>query len=197
MPVEIQRTERIWHDSREAIDGFVLPVVDAFGMALACQLFMANQAPIQVSDIMTRRVAVLHEENNLELAENAMRSYGFRHLPVVDGDKLVGLVTDRDISRASVSSLAKDHDLLDDNLKRYFFVREIMTVNVIAARPWMTLVEAVSIMKDRRIGCLPVTEQDGTLVGIVTQSDFLDVALNFLTERAAGRNERGASAATK
>lgn len=153
---------------------------------------MANQAPIQVSDIMTHRVAVLHEENNLELAEKAMQSYGFRHLPVVEGDKLVGLVTDRDIMRASVSSLADDHDLLDDNLKRYFFIREIMTMNVIAARPWMTLLEAGNIMKDRKIGCLPVTEQDGTLVGIVTQSDFLDVALNFLTECAAKRNERAA-----
>jgi CBS domain-containing protein len=154
---------------------------------------MANQALIQVSDIMTRRVAVLHEENNLELAEKAMQSYGFRHLPVVEGDKLVGLVTDRDISRASVSSLADNQALLDDNLKRYFFIREIMTVNVITARPWMTLVEAGSIMRDRKIGCLPVTEQDGTLVGIVTQSDFLDVALQLLTEHAAMRNERVAA----
>jgi CBS domain-containing protein len=150
---------------------------------------MANQIPIQVSDIMTRKVAVLHEENNLELAEEAMRSYGFRHLPVVDGDKLVGLVTDRDILRASVSSLNEDHELLDDNLKRYYFIREIMTTTVITARPFMTLTEAASIMRDQKIGCLPVTEQDGTLVGIVTQSDFLDVALNFLAERAAARNE--------
>ena len=150
---------------------------------------MASLAPIQVSDIMTRKVAVLHEENNLELAENGMRDYGFRHLPVVDGDKLVGLVTERDISRASVSSLAENRELLDDNLKRYFFIREIMTEEVITVRPWTTVVEAGSIMKEQKIGCLPVTEQDGTLLGIVTQSDFLDVALKLLAESAAMRNE--------
>jgi CBS domain-containing protein len=122
-----------------------------------------------------------------------MQKYGFRHLPVVDGEKLVGVVTDRDILRASVSSLSENHDLLDDNLKRYYSIREIMTTNVITARPWMTLTEAAIIMKDQKIGCLPVTEQDGTLVGIVTQSDFLDVALNFLTEGAAVRNEIASS----
>ena len=164
-------------------------------MLLASLFSMANQPPIDVADIMTRKVAVLHEENNLELAENAMQSYGFRHLPVVEGDKLVGLVTQSDIMRASVSSLAENRELLDDNLKRYFFIREIMTANVIAVRPWTTLVEAGSIMKEQKIGCLPVTEDDGTLIGIVTQSDFLDVALNLLAERAAMRNERTRSRA--
>jgi CBS domain-containing protein len=101
----------------------------------------------------------------------------FRHLPVVDGDKLVGLVTQRDLLRASISSLDQDYDLRDDNLKRYFFIREIMTLDVTSVRPETRLLEAAKIMQETKFGCLPVTEQDGTLVGIVTQSDFLELAI--------------------
>jgi CBS domain-containing protein len=132
---------------------------------------------------------VLHEEENLELADYGMKALKFRHLPVVDGDKLVGLVTQSDLLRASISVLDRDYELLDDNLKRYFFVREIMTLDVTSVRPDTKLIDAARIMRDNKFGCLPVTEQDGTLVGIVTQSDFLRLAMNLLYEDELARAE--------
>src|SRR6516162_1400175 len=103
---------------------------------------MTHAKPRFVRDLMTRKIAVLHEEENLELAEWGMKEFRFRHLPVVEGDRLIGLVSERDLLRASVSTLNADHALLDDNLKRYFFVCEVMTAEVVTVRPDATLVEA-------------------------------------------------------
>jgi CBS domain-containing membrane protein len=131
---------------------------------------------------MTRSVYVLHEENDLALAEKGLDQFRFRHLPVVDGDKLVGIVSERDLLRASISSLDGDHALKDHNLKRWCFVAEIMTRNVLSVRPEMPLAEALALLLEKGIGCLPVTSEDGTLVGIVTQSDFLKLLARRLDE---------------
>lgn len=141
-----------------------------------------------VRDLMTRKVAILHEEENLALAERGMNEHRFRHLPVVEGDKLIGLVTESDLLRASISSLDADQALRDDNLKRYIFVREVMTLDVITVRPDALLVDAARLLWEKKLGCLPVTEEDGTLVGIVTQSDFLALTMAFLHEQEVRRN---------
>jgi CBS domain-containing protein len=148
---------------------------------------MSHALPRLVRDIMTRKVAVLHEEENLELAERGMKEYRFRHLPVVEGNKLIGLVSERDLLSASVSTLNADYALLDDNLKRFFFVREVMTTEVVSVRPDTLLAEAAQLLHERKLGCLPVTEEDGTLVGILTQSDFVGLAAQVLEEQELGR----------
>ncbi|HYP76035.1 MAG TPA: CBS domain-containing protein [Polyangiaceae bacterium] len=148
---------------------------------------MTNSIPCFVRDIMTRKVAVLYVEQNLELAEWGMKELRFRHLPVVEGNRLIGLVSERDLLRASVSTLNSDHALLDDNLKRYFFVCEVMTTDVITVRPDATLLEAAKLMHERKLGCLPVTEEGGILVGILTQSDLVALLAQFLQERAANQ----------
>ncbi len=136
--------------------------------------------PRVVADIMTQRVLCLLEEENLELIGRGLDRFRFRHLPVIDGGKLVGIVSERDFLRASVSSLDPDHALKDTNLKRNIFVAEIMTRDVVSVRPDTPLVEAGRILRERRFGCLPVTDRDGTLVGIVTDSDFIRLALTLL-----------------
>jgi CBS domain-containing protein len=154
---------------------------------------MYESTPREVQDVMTRKIAVLHEEENLELAEWGMKTFRFRHLPVVDGDKLVGLVSERDLLRASISSLDEAHDLRDDNLKRYFFVREVMTSEVVSVRPETSLVEAAGIMSINKLDCLPVTREDGTLVGILTATDFLGVAIDLLRRTGPRLPQRDAS----
>jgi CBS domain-containing protein len=157
---------------------------------------MENLFPRQVRDAMTRKIAVLREEQNLELAETAMKTYHFRHLPVVEGDKLIGLVTERDLLRAAVSSLNEAHDLLDDNLKRYYFVREIMTTEVVSVRPESLLADAARLLTKNKIDCLPVTQEDGTLVGILTASDLIELTIGFLDANETTLRETGRSATT-
>ena len=143
-----------------------------------------DTVPTRVHEIMSRSVAVLRAEENLYAAEQGMKSFNTRHIPVVDGDKLVGLVTQRDLLRASTSALHEDHDLLDDSLKQSFFVREIMVTTVRTVRPDTTLIDALQLMCGCKLGCLPVTTDDGTLVGIVTRGDFLNVTLGLLRGRS-------------
>ncbi len=138
--------------------------------------------PSTVADIMTRKVVCLLEEENLESIDKGMERFGFRHLPVVDGDKLVGVVSEEDFLRASVSTLDEERTLKDATLKRFYFVGEIMTRDVTTVRPEMPLDQAAQLLRELRLGCLPVTQEDGSLVGIVTSSDFVALAARLLEE---------------
>ncbi|MBK8996899.1 MAG: CBS domain-containing protein [Myxococcales bacterium] len=129
---------------------------------------------------MTAKVVYMLEEENLERIGKGMERFKFRHLPVVDGGKLVGIVSQRDYLRASVSDLDPDFALKNDNLKRNIFVAEIMTRGVVSVRPDTPLLDAAKLLREHRFGCLPVTEADGSLVGIVTDYDFVGLTIALL-----------------
>ncbi|MBE7478759.1 MAG: CBS domain-containing protein [Polyangiaceae bacterium] len=137
-------------------------------------------APRVVRDIMTAKVVYMLEEENLERIGKGMERFKFRHLPVVDAGKLVGIVSQRDYLRASVSDLDPDFALKNDNLKRNIFVAEIMTRDVVSVRPDTPLLEAAKLLREHRFGCLPVTEADGSLVGVVTDYDFVGLTIALL-----------------
>jgi len=139
-----------------------------------------SDSPTVVADIMTREVVTLFEEENLELLEEGMERYRFRHLPVVDDGKVVGLVTQLDILRALASSLDPAGAAHSASIKSKFFVADIMTRDVVMVRPQTPLVEAARLMHDKKLGCLPVTEPDGALVGIVTTGDLLKLLMALL-----------------
>jgi CBS domain-containing membrane protein len=136
--------------------------------------------PKLVSDIMTAKVITLFEEDNLVGVEKGMTHFKFRHLPVVDGEKLVGLVTHRDLLRTAASSLELGSAQKTARLNETVFVRDVMQRNVKTARPGTPLAEAGKLMWDQKIGCLPVVDDSGKLVGIVTEADFLKLALSLL-----------------
>lgn len=151
-----------------------------------CLLEWPNtMVPLLVRDIMTPKVLCMLEEENLERIETGMQRFKFRHLPVIDGGKLVGLVSQRDYLRASVSALDPDYALKHSNLERNIFVAEIMTRDVVSVRPDTPLVEAAAILRQHKFGCLPVTEADGTVVGIVTDYDFVGLSIALMEQASA------------
>lgn len=115
-------------------------------------------------------------------ANSIMRDRDIRHLPVVDGAILVGVVTDRDL-RLATSALAKRP------LSPQAEVREVMSRSVQTAHPLDPIESAARVMREFKIGCLPVL--DGSrLVGIVTGIDILDALLKLTgVERPSGRLE--------
>ena len=137
-----------------------------------------------VQDLMTRDVVTLYENEDLLLAENVMRLARIRHLPVVRGDALVGLVTHRDLLRASVSSLAGMTRLQDASIKRAIAIPEVMQRDVVTVGPRQPARVAARLMLERKLGCLPVVEEDRRLVGILTEADFVGLALRWLDEQA-------------
>ena len=109
-----------------------------------------------------------------------MRLGRIRHLPVLSGDRLVGIVSQRDLFRAAISSLLQ----LGGDAERKWLagipVKAVMTPRVFTIAPSVSLRSAVRIMIDKRIGCLPVVE-DGKLVGLLSESDCL-LHLAYLLE---------------
>jgi len=133
-----------------------------------------------VRDIMTHKVVTLYEEDNLIGVEKGMEHFKFRHLPVVDDGKLVGLVTHRDILRVAASTLELGSATKTQHLLESVFVRDVMQKDVVTAHEDTPLVDAGRIMWNNKMSCLPVIKEDGTLVGIVTEADFLKLAIAFL-----------------
>lgn len=127
-----------------------------------------------VASIMSPDPITLREEESLADVADEMERLGLRHLPVVDGKKLVGLVTHRDILRWSLSRFERDpiHRSLDAERRASTFVAAIMTRDVATVRPDTPIHEAARRLLTHKYGCLPVTLADGTLVGIVTEHDF-------------------------
>lgn len=135
---------------------------------------------LQVKDIMSTNLVTLEEDENLELAENAMRFGRIRHLPVVrDGTKLVGLVTHRDLLRAQVSTLAGLSPDERASLSVSIKAGAIMATDVHTVDPATPVLEAARLLKEHKYGCLPVVEGE-RLVGIITEADFIDLIIRAL-----------------
>lgn len=122
----------------------------------------------RIEDWMSSPVQTLRPEEPLARARRLMRSRPIRHIPVVDDGALVGMASDRDIRWALGRGAAE----FAARASRPARVSDIMTREVVSAEPRNTLVEAAECMLTRRIGCLPVMQQE-RLLGILTQSDLL------------------------
>jgi len=115
----------------------------------------------------------------LAQARDLLHRHRIRHLPVVEGDRLLGILTDRDIRQVSPSSAA---GISPDQATAFLaqiqageaMVRQLRTVS-----PYTTIEEAARLMIEHKIGCLPVLEDD-RLVGILTETDILGVLVDVM-----------------
>lgn len=136
---------------------------------------------LRVRDAMTREVFTLGPQDSAARALALCREHGIRHLPVVDGGRLAGLVSDRDLRDVSPPRGSADAE----NTLGWVRLADIMTRDVATAHPLDTIEHAAHRIHSQRIGCLPVVA-DGELAGIVTSSDMM----RTLTE-LIGASERG------
>jgi len=136
-----------------------------------------------VGDIMTRDVLTLALGSDLSLADDVMRLERVRHLPVLDGKKLVGIVSHRDLLRAHSRLLVKAAMLPATGETQVVTVSvdEVMQSKVRTVTEDAPAKEAARLILDNRFGCLPVVEGD-RLVGIVTEVDFLRWAITKLAD---------------
>jgi acetoin utilization protein AcuB len=135
-----------------------------------------------VEDVMQREVVTVTPGTTLPEALRLSKGRGVRHLPVMEGTGLVGIVSDRDLKRAMASPATslERHEL--NYLLEKITMEEIMTRAVITVGPMLPVEEAARLMVKEKISAVPVTEQ-GRVVGIVTETDVLNV---FLQAMGAG-----------
>jgi acetoin utilization protein AcuB len=135
----------------------------------------------QVSDFMTREPATISPDDNLRRAIEAMRERSCRRLPVLENDRLVGIISDRDVRLALMSPLVLRERWYDEALLDNTPVRACMAVDVVTVSPDAPLIEAARLMRDRKIGGLPVVKQE-RLVGIITETDVLNALIQLLAD---------------
>ena len=134
-----------------------------------------------VADIMKSNPVTVTPRNAIRTAINLMREGGYRRLPVVDRGRLVGIITDRDLRRAANSPFVVREQWYDNFILDHIEVGSCMTPNPLTIEPTVPIADAARIMRNHKIGGLPVVT-DGQLVGIITETDLLD----FLIELLAG-----------
>ncbi len=118
---------------------------------------------MQVQQVMTRDAECISPEATLTEAARRMRELDVGALPVCDNDRLVGMVTDRDIA---VRSVAEGHD------PRVHRVREAMTPQLFSCREDEDVTAVARLMKEKQIRRIPVLNRDKRLVGIVSLGDL-------------------------
>jgi len=128
---------------------------------------------MKVSHLMTSQVITLDPDDDLALAERLMKESNIRHMPVVDeAFRLVGLITQRDLLRSSLSDLHSASDT-DRRMKESVEIADVMRDRVETVRPSDDLEEVANRMRKKKYGCMPVTDEDNHLIGIITETDFL------------------------
>lgn len=134
---------------------------------------MLIEIPDTVSQVMSRELVTVEEDDTLLNLLESMQALRFRHLPVTEDDRLIGLLTERDLLRVSMSNLLPHGASQTRELLERFHVRDVMVRDVITVTPETSLAEASRLLLDKRIGCAPVVDADNVLVGMLTSSDFL------------------------
>jgi acetoin utilization protein AcuB len=134
-----------------------------------------------VKDSMTREVVVLSPQATAGEALALCREKRIRHLPVVEDDRLVGIVSDRDLRSATPALGDPDRA---EALGR-ILVPEVMARDVSTALPDDPVEEAANVMREKKIGCLPVVEDD-RLVGIITSSDVMGALVQLMGAHEPG-----------
>jgi CBS domain-containing membrane protein len=135
---------------------------------------------MKVHELMSTELVTLTEEDTLHHAQRCMAQGRIRHLPVLRGAKLVGLVTHRDLLAASFSIFA---DVDRGEQRRVFAsvpVVELMHRSVLTVSPDLPVADAARLLLENKLGCLPVVQENGDLVGMLTEADFLRLTVRLL-----------------
>ena len=126
---------------------------------------------------MTRDPITVHPQQTLPQAHNLMKSNRVRRLPVVEDDRLVGIVSSGDIREAQPSDASSLSIYEAGYLIGLMTVDSIMTPDPITINAEAPIAEAARVMLEHKIGGLPVVSGDGRLVGIITETDICRVVL--------------------
>lgn len=135
-----------------------------------------------VSETMATDLITVGPDTTLKEAKKLMKENNFRHLPVVDAaGKLVGIVTDRDMRDAHPSSLldeesyARTYEQVMEHRVEEIMSRDTLTISV-----YYTLQDTLLVMGKKKVGALPVIDEDGLLKGIMSTRDLLRAFVNIM-----------------
>ncbi|MFD2916196.1 CBS domain-containing protein [Psychroserpens luteus] len=138
---------------------------------------MKKRTPI--SAIMTTDVITLNHSDNLEIAESLFKKNKIRHIPVVSGDEIIGMLSYTDLLRISFAdAIDEEEQDVDTVVYNMFTIEQVMAKNLISVNSNSTIKEVAEVLSKKEFHALPVID-DNKLVGIVTTTDLI----NYLIEQ--------------
>ncbi len=141
-----------------------------------------------VKDWMSKRVITVEESDSLSVVINTLKRNKIRHLPVLRNDKLVGIVTDRDIKRASPSKVTSLDIWEVHYLMSKINIKDVMVRKPYTVSQFATIEKAALLMDKHKIGSLPVLDDNEELVGLLTIHDIFSALINITgANKAANR----------
>ncbi|MFY9241936.1 MAG: CBS domain-containing protein [Polaribacter sp.] len=134
---------------------------------------------IPVSEIMSISLITVQLESKLEDVKEIFKKKAIRHIPVVNKNVIVGMLSYSDILKASYSELSEDDKDLESSLFDWYTVKQVMTKSLFLVSPSTTIKEVGKLLSEKEFHALPVVDC-GELVGIVTSTDLIKYLVNNL-----------------
>ena len=126
-----------------------------------------------IKEVMTTQLITIESTGSLDSARQTFEKNQIRHILVVDGEKLVGILSNHDLLRVSFGdTYGDDQATVDDAIVNMLTVKDVMRHDPIFISPTSSIEDAIFVLLNRRFHSLPVVEND-KVVGIVTTTDFL------------------------
>ena len=135
---------------------------------------------ISVQEMMTAKPFTLSQYDSLNDARKLMEEKRIRHIPIVDEEKLVGLITERDILAQGISKQRSVSSEELTNIESGILLADIMTTHVISVHSNLAIANAAHLIYTKKIGCLPVINYKNKLLGIITDHDFVAITIQLL-----------------
>lgn len=128
---------------------------------------------VPVSTIMTTNIIKLNVSDTLNKAERLFKENKIRHIPVMDGSKIIGMLSYTDLLRISFAeTIDEDDEIIDVTVYDVFTIEQVMAKKLVCINPTTSIRDAAEILAKREFHALPVTENDN-LVGIITTTDLI------------------------
>lgn len=144
---------------------------------------------MKISEIMSTHLVTVRPDVELFQIVEVFQRTRFHHLPVVEDGKLRGLISDRDILRSASPFAGTLSERPVDAATLHRKAHQVMSRRLVLAGPDLPVSEACRKLVDNRISCLPVTAEDGALLGIVTSRDVLRWVVGLPIAGEAGNSE--------
>ncbi|MEM9362355.1 MAG: CBS domain-containing protein [Bacteroidota bacterium] len=134
---------------------------------------------VPVSQIMTTQVVTLTTKDDLVTAEETFKKHRIRHIPIVHGDNILGILSYTDLMRISFADAIDEHEQdVDTMVYNMFSIEQVMVKDVVSVPPIATIKEVAQFLTQKEFHALPVVEE-GKLVGIVTTTDLIRYLLEL------------------
>ncbi|KGL58801.1 CBS domain-containing protein [Polaribacter sp. Hel1_85] len=125
-----------------------------------------------VSAIMATDLVTLCVNDDLVTAEKLFAEYKIKHIPIVKGKEIIGMLSNTDMQRVSFSDVSEDETHVDSIVYNAFSIEQVMAKEIIAIPPYTSIKDAAELLTKKGFHALPVVE-DSELVGIVTTRDLV------------------------